>query len=187
MILPIYVYGSPVLREPAKDVDTAEEKRAETKKLIDDMYQTMKNAEGCGIAAPQVGVSKRILIVEGVDLVDRFPELADFMRVMINPTIIEQSDETSVYGEGCLSIPDVNADVERPKKIKVHYLNGDFQEVTEEFDDFAARMVQHEMDHLKGQLFTDLASPIRKKLLATKLGNIAKGKAHTFYKIKLQK
>jgi peptide deformylase len=184
MILPIFVYGADVLREKAKKVDTGEPGiKEKIQELVANMWDTMHNADGVGLAAPQVGVSLRVLIVEGDLLSDDMPELKDFRRVMINPEIVEESRETIEFNEGCLSIPDVNAMVERAKIIKVSYLDENFNPHTEEFDNFACRMVQHEMDHLEGILFTDKAAPIRKKMLQSKLNGIKSGKARPSYKI----
>lgn len=182
MVLPIYVYGSQVLRSKAEEVDPKTEENI--KEFIENMIETMHSADGCGLAAPQVGVSKRILVVDGNDLADRFPELKGFHREMVNPVYTFESEETSAYEEGCLSIPGVDAEITRPKSIKVRYLNADLQEVEEEFDDFAARMIQHEMDHLEGVMFVDRATPIRKKMIAGKLFNIVKGKVRAAYRVK---
>lgn len=185
MIYPIYLYGSQVLRKVAEDADPGQ--KEELSKLIADMIETMHHADGCGLAAPQIGVSKRILVVDGNDLADRFPALKGFHREMINPVFTFESEETSEYSEGCLSIPNVDADIVRPARIKVRYINANFQEVEEEFDEFAARMIQHEMDHLNGIVFTDRATPIRKKMLAGKLFNISKGKTNPAYRVKTDK
>ena len=185
MIYPIYLYGSQVLRKVAEDADPGQ--KEELSKLIADMIETMHHADGCGLAAPQIGVSKHILVVDGNDLADRFPALKGFHREMINPVFTFESEETSEYSEGCLSIPNVDADIVRPARIKVRYINADFQEVEEEFDEFAARMIQHEMDHLNGIVFTDRATPIRKKMLAGKLFNISKGKTNPAYRVKTDK
>lgn len=185
MIYPIYLYGSQVLRKVAEDADPGQ--KEELSKLIADMIETMHHADGCGLAAPQIGVSKRILVVDGNDLADRFPALKGFHREMINPVFTFESEETSEYSEGCLSIPNVDVDIVRPARIKVRYINADFQEVEEEFDEFAARMIQHEMDHLNGIVFTDRATPIRKKMLAGKLFNISKGKTNPAYRVKTDK
>lgn len=187
MILPIYLYGSPVLREVAAEVDVEKEGKEELTKLLGNLFETMKNADGCGLAAPQVGISKRILVVDGNDLVDRFPELKGFVRKMINPVVVEKSEETSEYNEGCLSIPDVDADIIRPKTITVEYIDENFELKEETFTDFASRMLQHELDHLDGIVFTDHASQIRKKMVSGKLHGIAKGCVRTHYKTKLQK
>lgn len=182
MILPIYVYGAEVLREKAREVDVQAEE--DLPGLIGNMYETMKEADGVGIAAPQVGRALRLLIVDGEDLADDMPELKGFKRVMINPVLLEESPESATYSEGCLSVPDVHADVVRPGKIKVKYLNEKYEETTEEFDGFACRMVQHEMDHLDGVLFTDRVSPIRKKMIQGKLNGISAGRVRTHYKIR---
>lgn len=187
MILPIYVYGSDVLRAKSEKVDIENVDKEELSTFIDNMVETMKNAEGVGLAAPQVGRNIQLVIVDGRDIVETYHYLKDFFRVMINPTIIEESEETSTYSEGCLSIPGINCDVIRPKKIKVEYYDRDFQKQVEEFDDFACRMVQHELDHLSGVMFVDKASPIRKKMISSKLFNITKGKVGAAYKIKLEK
>lgn len=185
MIYPIYLYGSQVLRAKALDADLSQKDRL--KKLIEDLIETMHAADGCGLAAPQIGISERVVVVDGNDLADRFPELKGFHREMINPVFTYESEETSEYSEGCLSIPNVDADIVRPKVIKVRYFDADFQEKEEEFDNFAARMVQHECDHLNGVVFTDRATPIRKKMIAGKLAGISKGKVRTSYKIKSDK
>ena len=185
MILPIYLYGSQVLRTAAEESPLDD--REGLRKFIDDMVETMHHADGCGLAAPQVGVSRRILVVDGNDLVDRYPELKGFHREMINPKFTFESEESSSYEEGCLSIPNVDASISRPARIRVHYVNPAFEEVEEEFEGFAARMIQHEMDHLDGILFVDRATPIRKKMIAGKLVNIAKGNVHPRYRVKSDK
>jgi len=185
MILPIYLYGSQVLRTVAQEDDLSD--REAIAKLIEDMVETMHHADGCGLAAPQVGVSKRILVVDGNDLADRYPELKGFHREMVNPRFTFESEETSSYEEGCLSIPNIDADITRPARIRVHYLNPAFDEVEEDFEGFAARMIQHEMDHLDGILFVDHASPIRRKMISGKLAGISKGNVRTRYRVKTDK
>ena len=184
MILPIYLYGSEVLRKVAEPVDP--EEREDIVRLVADMKETLKKSEGCGLAAPQVGVSKRLLIVDGRDMVDVYPYLKDFVRVMINPEVIAESAKKAEYSEGCLSIPNVYCDVVRPESITVEYLNEDFEKVTETFDKFACRMIQHEFSHLDGVLFTDIVAPIRRKMIVKKLLNIAQGKVRTAYKTKIK-
>ena len=184
MVLPIFVYGSDVLRQKASEVQVDKPGvKEEIKKLVSDMFETMEKADGVGLAAPQVGRSLRVLIVDGSMLSDDIPELKEFRKALINPVLLEESKEISEYSEGCLSIPDIHASVERPSKIKVRYLNEAFDEVIEEFDGFGCRMVQHEMDHLDGILFTDRTPPIRKKMLQSKLNGIKAGKVRTSYKI----
>ncbi|MBO5194096.1 MAG: peptide deformylase [Bacteroidales bacterium] len=182
MILPIYLYGTEVLRKPAEDADLNEKEKIQS--LVADMKETLKVADGCGLAAPQVGESLRILIVDGTELADTYDYLKDFRRTMINPVVLEESRETTDYSEGCLSVPGIYAEVRRPAKIKVEYYNEDLEKVTEEFDKFACRMVQHEMSHLDGTLFVDLVAPIRRKMISKKLQNIAKGKVTPHYKVK---
>lgn len=174
MILPIYLYGSEVLRQKAAPADLAEKEKIT--KLVSDMEETLAKSEGCGLAAPQVGESVRILIVDGTGMTDVYPYLAGFKRVMINPVVLEESEKKCEYSEGCLSIPGIYCDVTRPQSMTVEYYNGDFEKVTETLDKFACRMVQHEMSHLDGDLFVDHVASIRKKIISKKLQNIAKGK-----------
>ena len=182
MILPIYLYGADVLRNENKDADLNDKEAI--LKLLEDMKETLKVADGCGLAAPQVGVNLRIVIVDGRDLSDTYEYLHDFFRVMINPVVVEESEETCEYSEGCLSVPGVYAEVTRPSKIKVEYYNENFEKVTEEFDKFGCRMVQHELSHLDGGLFVDEVSPIRRKMIMRKLQAISKGAVQTRYKSK---
>lgn len=183
MKLPIYLYGSKVLRENAREADLSD--REKLTQLIADMEETLASADGCGLAAPQVGVPVRVLIVDGRDLTDAYPYLKDFKRVMINPVVVEESRETCDYSEGCLSVPGIYAEVRRPERIRVEYLNGDFEKVTEEFDKFACRMIQHELDHLDGKMFVDRVAPIRRKMISKKLMNISHGKISAHYKTRL--
>lgn len=182
MILPIYLYGSEVLRNENKEVDLNDKEAV--LKLIEDMKDTLKVADGCGLAAPQVGVNQRLVIVDGRELTETYDYLHDFFRVMINPVILEESEETCEYSEGCLSVPGIYAEVRRPSKIKVEYYNENLDKVVEEFDRFACRMVQHELSHLEGNLFVDEISPIRRKMIARKLQAISKGSVQTRYKSK---
>ena len=182
MILPIYLYGSDVLRNENLEADLNDKEGLA--KLIADMKETLKIADGCGLAAPQVGVNQRVVIVDGTDLTDTYDYLKDFVRVMINPVVPEESEDTCEYSEGCLSVPGVYAEVRRPSKIKVEYYNENLEKVVEEFDRFGCRMVQHELSHLDGNLFVDNISPIRRKMLMRKLQAISKGAVQTRYKSK---
>ena len=182
MILPIYLYGSDVLRNENLEADLSDKEGLA--KLIADMKETLKIADGCGLAAPQVGVNQRVVIVDGTDLTDTYDYLKDFVRVMINPVVLEESEDTCEYSEGCLSVPGVYAEVRRPSKIKVEYYNENLEKVVEEFDRFGCRMVQHELSHLDGNLFVDNISPIRRKMLMRKLQAISKGAVQTRYKSK---
>lgn len=182
MIRPIYLFGREVLREVAQDIDLADKEAVAS--LVTDLKETLVVADGCGLAAPQIGVSKRVVIVDGTELVDTYPELKDFRRTLINPEVLEESPATCVYSEGCLSVPGVYADVTRPSAMKVRYYNESLEAVEEYFEGFACRMVQHELDHLDGTLFVDKVAPIRKKIISKKLLSIAKGQVSTAYKTK---
>lgn len=182
MILPIYLYGADVLRAEDAPVDLADKEGILT--LINNMKETLAKADGCGLAAPQVGVPQRILIVDGDVVSDTYDYLKGFKRTMINPVVTAQSSETCTYSEGCLSVPGIYADVVRPKELTVEYYDENFNKQVETFDKFGARMIQHELDHLDGTLFVDRIAPIRRKMYAKKLLNIQKGKIQTRYKSK---
>ncbi len=182
MILPIYLYGSEKLRNENAEADLND--REGLAQLISDMKETLKVADGCGLAAPQVGVNRRVVIVDGSDLTETYDYLKDFRRVMINPVVLEESEETCDFSEGCLSVPGIYAEVTRPCRIRVEYYNENLEKVVEEFDRFGCRMVQHELSHLEGNLFVDNVSPIRRKMIARKLQAISKGAVQTRYKSK---
>ncbi|MBO6168548.1 MAG: peptide deformylase [Bacteroidales bacterium] len=184
MIQPIYLYGSEVLREKAAEADL--NKKEELTQLIVDLKDTLKRSEGVGLAAPQIGVSLRVLIVDGDDMKDVYPYLKDFRRTIINPELLSESPEQCEFEEGCLSVPGVYCNVKRPCSIRLRYWGEDFQEHVEDFDKFACRMIQHEMSHLDGVLFTDLVAPIRRKMISKKLVNIAHGKVATRYNSKIK-
>ena len=184
MIQPIYLYGSEVLRERAAEADLS--KKEELTALIADLKDTLKRSEGCGLAAPQIGVSLRVLIVDGNEMEEVYPYLKGFKRTMINPVVLEESQEQCEYEEGCLSVPGVYCNVRRPVSMKVRYYDEEFKEHTEVFDKFGCRMIQHEMSHLDGVLFTDLVAPIRRKMIAKKLLNISHGKVATRYNSKIK-
>ena len=181
MILPIYTYGNAVLRRHTEEISV---NYPELNSLINNMYETMYHAEGVGLAAPQVGLSIRLLIIDLAPFKEDDPELGAFKVVMINPTILERSEEQVSGEEGCLSIPGVHEMVLRAEKIKIKYMDVDFNEHIEEFEGYKARVVQHEYDHLEGHLFTDRVTPIRRQLLKSRLTSIVKGKASCSYKIK---
>lgn len=182
MILPIYLYGQPALRRETEEVEKGE---LDVKQLIDDMQETLTRAEGCGLAAPQVGLSKRLFIVDGSELGEDYPDCKDFRQAFINPEIIEESEETSTYSEGCLSVPGISENVIRPKTITIRYQDPDFNWHEDTYTDFKARIVLHEYDHLEGHVFTDRISPIRKQFVRRKLTDIAKGKTVARYKYKV--
>lgn len=184
MILPIYLYGQQVLRDKASLID---KNYPDIKKLISNMFDTMYNADGIGLAAPQVGVSICLVVIDADTISDIHPICAGFKRTMINPEIIEESEETVALDEGCLSLPKIHEKVIRPENITVKYLNENFEEVEEELEGFAARVVQHELSHLDGDLFIDHISPIRKQLNKSKLNNIIKGAVSCSYRTKAYK
>jgi peptide deformylase len=184
MIKPIYLYGSAVLREKAEPADLGA--KEELKQLVTDLWDTLAASEGCGLAAPQIGVSKRVVVVDGDVMADVYDYLKGFKRTFINPVVLEESEEKATYNEGCLSVPGIYCDVVRPKKIKVEYYDENLEKKVEEFDNFAARMIEHEFSHLEGVLFTDLVAPIRKKLVMKKLQRISSGRVPTRYNTRIK-
>ncbi|MDH6304083.1 peptide deformylase [Parabacteroides sp. PF5-5] len=181
MILPIYLYGQAVLRKETEEVP---KDYSGLKELVANMFETMYHADGVGLAAPQVGLSIRLFVVDGDVMGDDFPECRGFKRAMINPVIVERSEEEIALEEGCLSIPGIHEKVSRPAKIRIKYMDEDFVEHEETIDGFAARIVQHEYEHLEGHVFIDNISPIRKQLNKGKLNTIIKGTANCSYRVK---
>jgi peptide deformylase len=149
---------------------------------VDDMFETMYNAHGIGLAAPQIGVSLRVFIADGSALDDE--KLHGFKKVFVNPTILKEEGEEWAYEEGCLSIPGIRADVKRQPKLKIQYYDIEWKKYTEVYDGMAARIIQHEYDHIEGILFLDHVSPMKKRLLKGKLTNISKGITDAVYKMK---
>jgi len=184
MIQPIYLFGSEVLRTRAAEFDVKDREGAS--RLIADLKDTLAVSEGCGLAAPQIGVSRRVLIVDGDVMKDVYPYLEGFRRTFVNPEVLEESDEVVEYEEGCLSVPGIYCSVRRSKRIRVSYLDENLERKEEEFDNFAARMIQHELSHLDGVLFTDLIAPVRRKMVARKLQRIADGRVPTRYNSKIK-
>jgi peptide deformylase len=181
MILPIVVYGSPILRAENKEIDAA---YPDAKKFVADMFDTMYAAEGVGLAAPQVGRNVRMFVVDVSPWADDEPELAGFRRAFINPEIYERSEGECLYNEGCLSLPGLHEDVSRPVAIRMRYLDENFEPRDEEFTGRPARVIQHEYDHLEGTVFTDRLSPLRRTLLKSKLTGFTKGKYKASYRTK---
>lgn len=181
MIHPIVVYGDPVLKKRGKDLEKDE---IDLKQLVEDMFETMENANGIGLAAPQIGKSIRMFVVDGTPLDDEDEDMSDFRKVFINPEIIEEFGDDWDFEEGCLSIPEIREDVGRAEKLLIHYFDENWEEHEEEYDGMKARIIQHEYDHIEGVLFTDHLSPFKRKILKGKLTNISKGKVKTSYKIK---
>lgn len=182
MILPIYTYGSPVLRETAQDID---KDYPELSTLIGNMFETMYNSQGVGLAAPQIGLPIRLVVITLDCLSEDFPEYKDFNEAYINPHIIEFDDsETESIEEGCLSLPGISEPVRRPKRIHVKYFDREWQEHDEWVEGYLARVMQHEFDHLEGKVFTDRIAPLRKQLIRKKLSNLLSGKFSCSYKTK---
>ncbi|MBI3500811.1 MAG: peptide deformylase [Bacteroidetes bacterium] len=183
MILPILAYGDPILRKPGTDID---KNYPDLQKLIADMFDTMNNAKGVGLAAPQVGKSIRLFIVDGSPFNEdnEHPELKDFKKIFINPKIIEEKGEEWKYNEGCLSIPKIREDVQRKPTITIKYVDANFVEHEETFTGISARIIEHEYDHIEGKLFIDRINPLRRTLLKSRLNDIAKGKVEIEYKMK---
>ena len=181
MIYPIVIYGSQILRNESEDITPD---YPELKKLIDDMWTTLAEAEGVGLAAPQIGKNIRLFIVDCTPWGEDDPTLADYRKVFINPEIYEESEETSLFEEGCLSLPGLHENVRRPVTIRMRYLDENFEEHDEEFSGYPARVIQHEYDHLEGKVFTDHLSPLRRNLLKSKVLKLAKGQYRCNYKTK---
>lgn len=181
MILPIYLYGQSVLRKVAEDITPD---YPELKKLIDDMFETMHSAEGIGLAAPQIGLAIRLVVVDLDVLSEDFPEFKDFRKVYINAHIVEVSEDTDSMEEGCLSLPGIHEKVTRPTRIRVKYMDEDFVEHDEWVDGYLARVMQHEFDHLEGKVFADRLTPLRRQMNKNRLMNLLKGKVHCAYKTK---
>ena len=188
MILPIIAYGDPVLRKETEEI-TKDHPKLDA--IIENMFETMYEARGIGLAAPQVSLSIRLFIVDATPFHDDedFTEeeqnfLATFKRAFINPRIIEESGDEWAFNEGCLSIPEVREDVFRQPEIVMEYQDENFKKHKETFKGIVARIIQHEYDHIEGILFTDKLSPLKKRLIKGKLSNISKGNVSTDYKMK---
>jgi peptide deformylase len=188
MILPIVGYGDPVLRKVAEDITP---EHPNLKEIVANMYETMYNANGVGLAAPQVGLSIRLFVIDATpfgddeDLpIEEQELLKSFKRTFINAKILKEEGELWGFNEGCLSIPDVREDVYRHETITIEYYDEDFNVKTEVFNGLIARVIQHEYDHIEGILFTDLISSLKKQLIKKKLQNIMDGKSRPDYRMK---
>lgn len=188
MILPIYAYGQPVLKKVAADIDQSYPSLQE---LIADMWETMYHAEGVGLAAPQIGLSIRIFLVDTLTPQEKDkeekgkkPEYQGIKKVFINAEMIEETGKESTFEEGCLSIPDITGDVDRLDTIKIRYLDENFKEHIEVYDGTNARVIQHEYDHLEGILFVEKLKPLKKRLIKRKLEKMKKGLVRAEYKLK---
>ena len=183
MILPIYTFGQPVLRKVAQDITPD---YPELKTLIADMFETLTQADGVGLAAPQIGRDIRVVVIDLDVLKDDMPEYADFRKAYINPHIVEYDDtKTESMEEGCLSVPAIHEKVVRPTRIHVTYLDEDFNPHDEWVEGYLARVMQHEFDHLEGRMFVDRISPLRKQLIKNKLKSLLQGRFRCGYTTKL--
>lgn len=182
MILPIYTYGQPVLRKEAQDITP---EYPELKKFIADMWETLKESEGIGLAAPQVGRDVRVVVIDLDLLSEDMPEYKGFKKTFINAHIVEYDDtEKDSSEEGCLSLPAIHEKVVRPTRIHVKYMDEDFHEHDEWVDGYLARVMQHEFDHLDGKMFIDRISPLRKQLIKSKLRSLLQGRFRCSYRVK---
>ena len=180
MILPIYTYGQPVLRKVSQDIDAD---YPELDSLIANMVETLADSEGIGLAAPQIGLNIRLVIIDLDVISDDLPEYKDYKRVFINPHIIEYDDtETETMEEGCLSLPGIHENVKRPTRIHVKYLDRDFVEHDEWISGYLARGMQHEFDQLDAKMFVDRITPLRKQLIKNKLKAIRTGRCRCAYR-----
>lgn len=184
MILPIYVYGSPVLRKVAVDITKDYEG---LDKFLADLWETMYKSDGIGLAAPQVGKAIRIFVIDGTPMAEDDPGVADFKQTFINAHIIEREGDEWAFTEGCLSIPNIREEVYRPARVRIQFYDENWQFHDKYYEGIAARIIQHEYDHLEGIMFVDHLSAIRRKLLSGKLNAITKGKVDVTYKIKFPK
>jgi len=183
MILPIYAYGQPILKKVGKPID---KDYPDLDKLLKNMWQTMYNAEGVGLAAPQIGLPIRLFLVDTVQSMKEEEEEKGIKRVFINAQKVKETGKHWDYEEGCLSIPNIRGDVSRPEVLKIRYMDENFVEHEETFDGINARVIQHEYDHIEGVLFTQLLKPLKRKLVKRKLDKIAKGKTDAGYRMKFK-
>lgn len=181
MKLPIVAYGDPVLKKIAKDIDQDYPNLSE---LIDDMFETMYAASGVGLAAPQIGLPIRIFVIDATPFAEDEPDLQTFKKVFINAQIKEESGELWKFNEGCLSIPEIREDVNRKEQVLISYYDENWNFIEETYKGLAARVIQHEYDHIEGKLFTDRISVLRKTMLKSKLDSISKGMVKVAYKMK---
>lgn len=184
MILPIYAYGQPVLKKVGSEITPEYEN---LKELIENMWETMYNAKGIGLAAPQIGKSIRLFLVDTVQMEDEENDIQGIKQVFINAQILEERGEEASYEEGCLSIPDVRGDVDRLNTVVIKYMDENFEEHEKTFDGMAARVIQHEYDHIDGKLFTEKLLPLKRRLIKRKLEHIKKGKVRSDYRMRFVK
>ncbi|MDG1516920.1 MAG: peptide deformylase [Flavobacteriales bacterium] len=184
MILPVVAFGDPVLREVGIDISKDFDGLP---KLIENMWETMYGAEGVGLAAPQIGKSIRLFVIDASPFAEDEPGLEGFKKVFINAEILEETGEEWAFKEGCLSIPGLRDNVKRQETIKIKYFDEQFKEHIEEYSGFAARVIQHEYDHINGILFTDKINPLKKQMIKRKLTDISKGIVKVGYRMRFPK
>ena len=184
MILPIYTYGQAVLRKEAEDITLD---YPNLKELLDNMIETMQKAEGVGLAAPQIGLPIRVVVIDLDVISEDLPEYKGFIHAFINGQILEESEETELMDEGCLSLPGIHESVRRAKSVHVAYLDENLQPHDEWVDGYLARVIQHEFDHLEGHMFIDHLGTLRKQMIKGKLRDLMSGKVRCSYRTKLIK
>lgn len=190
MVLPIYAYGSPVLRQECEEIEEGQD----ISELLENMFETMYASQGVGLAAPQIGKALRLFIVDAAPFAEDEPEneeeaknleiLKNFKKVFINPIIEDEKGKQWAFSEGCLSIPNIREDVTRKSEVSISYFDENWEYKEEVYGGIAARIIQHEYDHIEGVLFTDYLNPLKKRLLKRKLEDIAKGKVNVNYRMK---
>ncbi|KQS32774.1 peptide deformylase [Dyadobacter sp. Leaf189] len=188
MIYPIVAYGDPILRKPTRFIEKDE---MDLKKLSEDMFETMHSANGVGLAAPQIGLNVRVFVVDATPFAEKEDEddepdlsLADFKKTFINPEILEETGKEWAFEEGCLSIPGIRGDVYRPETVRIRYRDIEWNEYEEVYSGMAARVIQHEYDHLLGKLFVDYLPTLKRQFIKKKLTDISKGNVDADYRMR---
>ena len=180
MVYPIVVYGDPILRKRAKEIKKG---LLDVPSFIQDMFDTMYAAHGIGLAAPQIGRSIRLFVVDGTTLEEEEEDMKGFKKVFINPALLDEEGDEWEFEEGCLSIPNIRENVSRPEQIRIQYFDENWKQIDEVYTGLKARIIQHEYDHLNGKMFIDYLSPLKKRMLKRKLTDISKGDVETEYRI----
>lgn len=184
MVLPIYAYGHEVLKKQGADI---QKDHPGLNELIENMWETMYGARGVGLAAQQIGQAIKLFIVDTIQIEKEGKDHEGIKKVFINAEVLDESGEEWAYEEGCLSIPDIHADVLRQPLLKIRYLDENFEEHTAEFDGINARVIQHEYDHTLGKLFIEKVNPLKRRLMGRKLENIRKGKVEADYRMRFSR
>ena len=184
MILPVYAYGQPILKKLGEEIDAS---YPNLKELLENMWETMYNASGVGLAAPQIGLAIRLFLVDTIQILEDNPDEEGVKQAFFNAHIIEETGDEWAYEEGCLSIPHIRGDVERPASVTIRYFDEEFKEHTKTFEGINARVIQHEYDHIDGVLFVEKLKPIKRRMITRKLEAIKKGEVSADYKLKFKK